>query len=305
MTRLEVSPPRRPEVGDRTARRRVAHALVAIALGLLAAAPAAAQSDRRFLTLASGERGKTYHDLYAPNLIDLLPAFHVRNRNTKGSGENLDLLSEGKAEIGFAQADVYAARLRRDPERYGRLTVIGRLQEECVFVAHRARGPIEKLQDLGQPVGERSAKIAVGPSGGGMTGTWSYMSSLDPSLAGAEVLHTGGALALNQLAIGLLDAVSWVTDPANLNHVMLRAVQQNDDIALLIINDRNLEHALEDGTRIYQIRTFPVTDDRKPDQYRTICTSGVIFAREGANPRLVEAVSQALSLEREKIFAPR
>ena len=56
-----------------------------------------------------------------------------------------------------------------------------------------------------------------------MTATWSLLSTLTLTLADAEVVHTGGVLSLNQLGLGLLDAVAWVSDPQNHSHVLLRA----------------------------------------------------------------------------------
>ncbi len=276
-----------------------------VLVGFLVASASAAQSESKYKILASGEPGRTYHDQYAPNLIDLLPSFHIRNRVTKGSVENLDLLADRKADLAFIQADVYAARLRLDPDRYASLTVVGRLAAECIYIAHRVPGPVASLAALGSPSGDRKAKIAVGPEGGGMSGTWRLMASLDPRLAGAEVVNTGGTLALNQLSIGMLDAVGWVTDPHNLDHVLLRAVNANSELALLAIDAPELEHRLEDGTPIYELSTVDVTSGRNADQIQTICTSAMIFAAPDANPRLVEATSEVLSLRRDKLLRSR
>jgi TRAP-type uncharacterized transport system substrate-binding protein len=256
-------------------------------------------------TIASGERGRPYHDVYGANLVKLLPAFRLENRATTGSGENLDLLADGGADIGFAQADVYALRLRQDRTRYGALTVIGRLGDECVYLARRVGGPVSNLAALGGEIAGRRPRIAVGPSGGGMAATWSLLSTLDPSLARAEVLNTGGTLALNQLSIRLLDAVGWVADPTSQELVLLEAVLANPELELLAVDDAKLEHALADGTRILELKSVAVPGASKAPPLRTLCTSSVIFAREGANPRLVEAVSQMLSLEREKLLRPR
>ena len=280
-------------------------AVGAVLAALLLASAATAQAERNFNVLASGERGRTYFDLYAPNLILLLPAYQVKSRETSGSIENLDLLASGKADIGFAQADVYAAQLRADPTRYQGLTVIGRLADECLYIAHRADGPIQTLSALGGLVDARKPKIAVGPAGGGMSGTWSFLTTLDTSLAGAQVVDTGGTLALNQLSIGMLDAVGWITDPLNLQHVLLRAVQANPELALLSIIDPKLEHALADETRIYRLENVALGQKRDARRHRTLCTSSMIFARPAANPRLVEAVSEVLSLKRETLVRPR
>ncbi len=135
-----------------------------------------------------------------------------------------------------------------------------------------------------------------------MSGTWSFMASLDPRLATTQVANTGGTLALNQLSIGIFDAVGWVTDPRNLDHVLLRAVQSNVDLDLLAIEAPELEHTLSDGTVIYESRGLDVRANGGRRQLRTLCTRAMIFARPNANPRFVEAVSNALSLHREEIL---
>ncbi len=272
---------------------------------LLAASSTAAQGAPRYEVIASGERGRTYHDHYARNLISQLRAFRIRNRETTGSGENLDLLADGRADIAFAQADIYAVRLSANRERYARLTVIGRLTDECVYLAYRVGGPVASFGALGGKVDGRRPKIAVGPAGGGMSGTWSFMASLEPGLATAEVANTGGTLALNQLSIGMYDAVGWVTDPRNLDHVLLRAVQANPELDLLVVQAPKLEHALADGTVIYESRAVDVTTARDPQQIQTLCTGAMIFARPDANPRFVEAVSEVLSFQREMILRVR
>jgi hypothetical protein len=131
------------------------------------------------------------------------------------------------------------------------------------------------------------------------------MATLDPDLASAEVANTGGTLALNQLSIGIFDAMGWVTDPRNLDHVLLRAVQANPELGLLVIEAPKLEHTLADGTVIYEHKTVGVTTDGDPQQLRTLCTGAMIFARPDANPRFVEAVSELLSFQREKILRVR
>ena len=272
--------------------------------GLIAAATAGTAQPDRFDILASGERGRTYHDLYAPALIKLLPAFRLRNRTTSGSGENLDMLASGKATLAFAQADLYAARLRSDPAHYEGLTVIGRLSDECVYLAHRVGGPVESFASLVEP-SNPVAKIAVGPAGGGMSGTWRFLTSLEPGLAQAKALDTGGALALNQLSIGMLDVAGWVTDPRNLEHTLLRGVQANADLALLPITEPKLAYALPNGTPIYQIDTVSLGGDEDTggeQSLTTLCTSAVLFAKADANPRLVEAASQVLSLQRDTLL---
>jgi uncharacterized protein len=273
--------------------------LAALAAAALLAAAAHAQSREGEIILASGEPGRTYHDVYAVNLGALLRQFHVRYRETKGSRENLALLTEGQADLGFAQADLYAAGLREKPKEYGALTVIGRLGDECLFVAHRRDGPLARFADLAGEVEGRRPRIAVGPAEGGAAGTWHFLAALEPAYAGAAVDDTEGALAVNQLSLGLLDAVAWVTDPANAEHAMLRAVLAHDDLELLDVDDAALAYALPDGTAVYSIESVRVPDRSEP--LKTLCTSALLLARPDAPPRVVEGVAELLSLRRDDL----
>ncbi|HEY5656821.1 MAG TPA: TAXI family TRAP transporter solute-binding subunit [Myxococcota bacterium] len=266
---------------------------------------AQAAGDAKTVWIASGKPGGTYRDAYAGNLQRELRDYRVFHRETSGSGENLDLLAEGTADIGFAQADIYAARLRHAPERYAGLVRLGRLADECVYLAHRTDGAVRSLAQLGEPVGDRPARIAVGPEQSGMRGTWHYLTLLDPRLAQASVLEGSDTLALNQLIVGAYDAVGWVTDPGNLEHKLLRAVHANDELELMAVDDPALASSLPDGTRIYSIETVAIESGWKPRKLRTVCTSSMLFARAGTDPELVSKLADLVSLNRSRIAPSR
>lgn len=276
--------------------------LASVCLAVVMAALTADAQNIPSEVLASGKRGRSYHDVFGANIVKLLPGFRVQNRATDGAAENLELLADGIADVGFAQSDVYAQRVRSDPARYGKITVVGRLVDECVYVVRRRGGPIKNLMDLGTPIDDRPARIAVGPTGSGMSVTWDLLSKLTPALAKAEVVNVGGVLSLNQLGLGLLDAVSWVSDPDDLSHVLLQATLAAEELEWLPITNPALEYALEDGTPIYQLGSVPVTHHRTDPPLKTLCTAALVFASAKANPRLVEEISQALSLKREAIL---
>lgn len=273
--------------------------LAAIAL---AATPIADTSARENdVVIASGARGRTYHDVYAVNLATLLPAYRLRHRVTEGSGENLDLLASGAADVGFVQLDVYAARMRADPARYAGIGFIGPLVEECIFIAYRKGGAVNSASALKAPVGDRSPRLVVGERGSGMNGTWAYVVEREPSYGNVEVKHTGGTLAINHLAAGMVDAVAWVTDPGNREHKLYRAVRSNDALGLFGLADPALVHALTSGAEVYSLRRLP-TGLREPETFDTICTRTVILTKPDAAPRLVDAVSDALSLHRARLI---
>jgi TRAP-type uncharacterized transport system substrate-binding protein len=279
---------------------------LAIAAVIALAAPIGlAAGEGRPIWIASGPKGGTYRDFYARNLGKLLPGYAVLHRTTSGSRENLELLADGKADLAFAQADIYAAKLAANPERYGSIVILGKLSDECMYLAYRKKGVVTQLAQLAEPVGERPARIAVGPEQSGTSGTWTYLSKLDPKLGAATVFHDGDTLALNQLAVGAFDAVAWITDPINLQHKMLRAVMANDELGLMSLDDPTLEHTLADGTQIYWLAEIEFGSGWRTKKVTTVCTSALVFASRGAEEKLVETVADVVSLQRDRIVPPR
>jgi TRAP-type uncharacterized transport system substrate-binding protein len=259
----------------------------------------AAASD---VVIAGGEDGRTYHR-YAINLGSLLPGFKASYRQTAGSGENLDLLADGIADVGFAQVDAFAARMRVEPERFGKVGIVGRLSDECVFIAYRKEGRVTSQADLQAEREGGKAKLSVGSPRGGMLATWSFMQELEPAFGATATNFTEGTLAINHLATGMLDAVGWVTDPANREHKLLLAVLANDELGILDIDDPDLVHSLPDGTRVYELKEVALTGGFRPRKITTLCTGSAIFSKPGIEPRLLQSVSDVLSLQRAAILS--
>ena len=91
--------------------------LLTLLLSTLIGFAASAQDAR--ISIASGVSGGTYRGIYADDLEKQLADYTVIHRLSSGSGENLEMLADGRAAFGFAQADVYAVRMAADPERFG------------------------------------------------------------------------------------------------------------------------------------------------------------------------------------------
>ncbi len=272
-----------------------AGACLALATLLVLAAAAEARSPR--VWIASGPPGGSYRGVYARALERGLDDFLVLHRTTSGSGENLDLISQGKVAVAFVQADVFAARRAADPERFAEVDVLGRLADECLYVAGRRGGRVAKVDDLEVPPKGRPYEIALGEPGGGTSGSWSYLVQLRPALAEAKVYNVGGRLALQRLADGTFDVVMWVTDPKNLDHRMLRDTRSNEAIELLeVLEEGALGGLLPDGTRVYDVRSIVIEPGDAPRRVRTVCTSALVIARRDAPENLVKRVRQIFEL---------
>jgi TRAP-type uncharacterized transport system substrate-binding protein len=246
--------------------------------------------------IASGPTGGTYRGVYAKNFEKQLRSYDVFHRTTAGSGENLDLLVSGKADVAFAQADIYAAQLRQDPERLEGVVLIGRIATECVYIAYRKGGGFESFAQLGQSVAGRPAKIAVGPAPSGGSGTWRHFTTLNQDLAYATVDHGGDTLALNQLAAGVYDAMIWVTDPNNLGHKLLQAVRANPELGLMTIDDPKLVYTLPSGTTIYERRKVALEDGWRADKLNTVCTGALVLAPKNSDPEFIKKLSDIVSM---------
>jgi hypothetical protein len=251
--------------------------------------------EKASVLIASGESGGTYRSIYAKNFERQLHDYDVFHRKTTGSGENLELLISGKADAAFVQADIYAAHLRGAPERFENVVLVGRIATECVYIAYRSGGAVKSLDQLGQPVGDRRAKIAVGPELGGASGTWSLLATLDPALANTVVDHGGDILALNQLAVGAYDAMIWVTDPKNLKHKLLQAAHSNKALKLMPIENPKLVYTLPSGVKIYEPHTVALEEGWRGEELNTICTSALVLARKNGDPRFIQKLAEIVS----------
>ena len=252
----------------------------------------AAAAAKPTVSLASGIEGGTYHERYAVGIEKILVAWDVDARVTGGSSENLDLLAAGEVDFALAQADVLASRIEEEPDVFGVLEVVASFADECVFIARWVGGPVDSFDDLSRDVGERAAVINIGTPESGMAETWNYISSLVPEQANADVDQSDGEQALAKLREGVVDAVAWVTDPRNPDHVLLKNVRADEALGFMTVNDPRLEDVLTDGTEVYDLETIEVagTDDV---EIETLCTSALIVAGPQSSPDVMRELRAA------------
>jgi len=254
--------------------------LLAMLITMLLGVAAAAEDTR--ISIASGVSGGTYRGVYAANLESQLSDYTVIHRLSSGSGDNLEMLADGRAAFGFAQADVYAVRLAADPERFGAFTVLGRLGVECLFIAVRKDGPIHALAEFDGLIGDRPPEIAIGPPQGGANGTWQHLALLSPVLTSAIAHPVGDRMALRYLERGTFDAVVWVTDPSNFDHRMLRAVRESAQLELLEVSDEAFTATLPDGSQVYEVGQVRLEKNGVATQ--TICTNAILLSGSDTDP---------------------
>ena len=265
--------------------------IVLAALFVLGGCQTSGGGESRDIALAGGIAGGSY-ETYARVLAEKLVGWKVKTKTTGGSSENLDMLVAGKVDLALAQSDVLASRVAEEPDAFGDLVVLGPVAKECVFIARKAGGAVDSFDDLGRDVDGREAVINIGTPESGMAETWNYISSLVPEQANAEVDQTDGSRALKKLAKGELDAVAWVTDPRNPNHVLLRQVRANPELAFMTVNDERLPLQIYQGTDVYMLDEVDIAGS-EGEKLETVCMSALLVGPEGTSEALTAAVKAA------------
>lgn len=148
----------RMDIERRTPSRRT---VLAGLLGVLSGAGCTRRSSRHpRVRIATGSRTAVYYTVgnaLASVINRHLPGATASVLVTAASAENVRLVSEHAAEIGFTQADILAVKDRPPPP----LSALARVYDDLLHLVVRAGDPIQHLQDL------RGKRVAVGAKGSG------------------------------------------------------------------------------------------------------------------------------------------
>lgn len=135
--------------------------LAAASTALLAACQSDGAEATGTLRIATGSPGAVYYR-YGSAIADLarryLPHVHASVLSTNASKDNVDFVADGRADVGFTQADIAADS---DATRPRRLNALARLYDDYIHVVVAADGPIIALRDLA------GRRVSVGAEGSG------------------------------------------------------------------------------------------------------------------------------------------
>jgi len=160
----------------------------------------------RRLRLAAGEPGGFYIEfarLLAAQLAELEPNLSAEVVSTGGSVANLELVRDGRADLGLALADVAtsaAAGVAPFPHAVP-LRAIGRVYENYMQLVVPVNSPIRTVRDLA------GARISLGANGSGAAVFGDRL--LTATGVPARVDHRPLAEATAELATGGIDALLW------------------------------------------------------------------------------------------------
>ena len=159
------------------------------------------------------------------------------NATTDGSGQNLDLLAEGKVNVAFVQGDVFNYWMNSHPAYADKFTVIVTDRTEHVQLITRIGLTEDDLQKKG-------AKVFVGLQKSGGAGSWRNMQLLEPNYIAEPVYGELDQLAINDLVDKKYDAIIRTShmDPSNEFTMKVNATK---GIEMVDINDSDLNDKIK------------------------------------------------------------
>jgi len=118
------------------------------------------EPERRHIRIATGSPTAVYYAVgtaFAGIIGQELPETYATALVTAASAENVQLIVNGRAEIGFTQADILVTGATPDP----RIAALARVYDDLLHLVVRADSTIHALGDL------RGKRVSVGAAGSG------------------------------------------------------------------------------------------------------------------------------------------
>ena len=251
------------------------------------------------ITITTGQQGLTYNSVYGVNLASAISEFgnKVSVIPSKGSLDNLDKVSAGIAQIGFAQADSFMFWRGKHPNEAQNVDIVGELPDECVFIAVKDNGKIDDEDDL-----KAGVKIAVGEPASGSYASWSYLQTLESDYAKTETYAKGGLRSLAKVTTGEYDAFLWVSAKGKQNKFLEAVNQKDSGLKVIDMNDWNVNDKLPNGKPIYSIESASTKDGFFTGKAVDVpCTKTLVVANVGAGDDLLESVSSIMLKNQSRI----
>ena len=240
---------------------RLTRLLSLIAVGVLGMLPLSMDSAlAETLRIASGAPGGSYNAL-ARSLVPLLAdaGYEVQVLTTHGSGENLELLATGLADLAFCQIDILEDGFRQHP---GRLSILGGLHREALQIVYPTTLGFSTLRSLAR------RRVCIGEKNSG-TAFYSRIMLSELGIDLADTLYLPPVEAATALREGTIDAFVLIAGaPSPVIEDLMRA------------GDYSILHLPTDEARTLfdrhdYLRLMSIDSKTYPGQYVAIPTIGV------------------------------
>ena len=233
---------------------------------------------------------------------------------TAGSVDNLKKLALGECDAAIVQLDAYLVYQEANRRERLELTRPTYLYEEYVHLVCRRDAGVESIEDLTGDGAKHT--VMIGEPDSGSAATWRYFTLLDPAYESVTTQTMGGMRAL--AALENSDSASCMVFVSGLRSPFSAAVDgAGDSLAIVPVDDPDLDEARFAGERIYQFRripagTYPALESGgKGGNLETLTVGATLFvtqrwaaAHYDTNAYLVEVILRAKPAILERV-APR
>ena len=181
-----------------------------------------------FLIATASESGSYYKAgvKMAKQLQNAYPA------TTDGSGQNLDLLSQGLANVAFVQGDIFNEWKAKNPGLTEKFTVIITERTEHVHLITKKGTTEDDLQKKG-------SKVLVGLSKSGGAGSYRNMQLLEPNYVAEPMFGEIDAIAINDLKQGKITGIIR-TAHVEPGDVLISKVLADESLTIEDLDDSDL-----------------------------------------------------------------
>ncbi len=180
-------------------------------LAVSSAVLAAKSKSKPVLRLATGQKGGMYYE-FGRLLKKAANDLDVEVIATEGSLQNIQMLTNGKADAALVQSDV----LTKIPQKETEQTV---LYEEAIQLIANRSADIKSVKDINA----KKNYIYVGPKGSGTAATWQGLCEQDDAYAKIPVKHADYKTALVNVAT---DPKALMLFVGGLNSPLLKAAEK-------------------------------------------------------------------------------
>lgn len=272
-------------------------AVAAMALSLSACAPERPSWVQRPLLIAGGGVTGVYYD-YGENLAaaitrDLDVDVHVLETN--GSVDNLRLIGEGGAQLGFAQSDAAADAVAGvgDFARPLPIRAAARLYDEYVHVVVRSDSGIQHVADLSG----RTVSLG-GPGSGVSVVARRVLEASDVRVGDVDDVGLGLDASIAALIASRIDAFFWV---GGLPTPGIEGLAARLPIRLLSLDAEVVERADAAHAGVYRSAEFPVGTYGSDEPTVAMTVPNYLVAGAGVPDSLVRDVLAELYAARPEI----
>ena len=257
-------------------------AAAVILLGFLIASRFVSPAPPHTISLASGQAGGAY-SLFAQQYHEELAKNEIKLEilHTQGSVENLELLSQGVADLAMVQSGV------ADPSRQNELLTLGSVFLEPLWIFLPQDSTVELVSQLA------GLRLEMGPRGSGTRALAQEILALNKiGETDAIWLSSGSAEAAVAITRGQADAVFLV---GSVDSPVIRTLVERSDIRLLDIKRAEAYTRLDRSLSQVRLPEGAIDLDRNiPSQdKRLISTVAELVVGPDFHPALVDLLLQA------------